>query len=225
MLTGTPVVFASVYQYEGQLHVYGADDSSPCLRCIWPDADGAAVPNCAETGVLGPVPGVFGTLQAMEAIKRLLELPGRLDSQMLIFDLLTYESRKIRSPRCRDCAGQSACQRIRDLETVHVTEDADLEAVRFASLIDAREQGFRLIDIRDENEITAEPLPTVPDQQIPMAELQRDRSSLEAGQKYLIICARGARSKFVAQRLRQEGLQGVYSLRGGARSLPSRLPA
>ena len=220
VLTDTPVVFASVYQYEGQLQVYGADGTSACLRCIWPDAGGAAVPNCAETGVLGPVPGVFGTLQAMEAIKWLLEMPGRLDSQMLIFDLLTYQSRKIRSRRCEDCAGQPVCQRVRDLEVLHPREDPDLE-VRFASLSDAQAQGYALIDIRDENEITREPLPAAPDQQIPMAQLQRDRSSLDAGRKYLIICARGARSKVIAQQLRKDGLRSVYSLQGGASSLPT----
>jgi adenylyltransferase/sulfurtransferase len=224
VLTSTPTVFASVYQYEGQLHVYGADGTSPCLRCIWPDAGGAAVPNCAETGVLGPVPGVFGTLQAMEEIKWLIDMQGTLTTQMLIFDLLTYQSRKIRSQRCEDCAGQSECQRIRDLKALHPNEDPDLE-VRFDSLLDAREQGYALIDIRDENEIIQQPLPAVPDQQIPMGQLEQDRSSLDAGQKYLIICARGARSKFIAQQLRNDGLQSVYSLQGGASSLPQRLPA
>ena len=220
VLTGTPVVFASVYQYEGQLQVYGADGTSPCLRCIWPDAGGAVAPNCSETGVLGPVPGVFGALQAMEAIKWLLQMPGRLESQMLIFDLLTYQSVKIRSTRCEDCAGKAACQRIGDIGALHPREDPDLE-VRFASLLDARDQGYALIDIREENEVSEHPLPATPDQQIPMAQLQRDR--LDAGQKYLIICARGARSKFIAEQLRKEGLRSVYSLQGGASSLPSRL--
>lgn len=224
VLTRTPVIFASVYQYEGQLQVYSADESSPCLRCIWPEAGATVVPNCAETGVLGPVPGVFGTLQAMEAIKCLLDMPGTLGNQMLIFNLLTYQSRKIRSRKCTDCDGQPTCRRIADLRTLHPGDDPDLE-VRFVSLSDARTQGYALIDIREHSEIAKEPLPTHADQQIPMAQLQKKLSDLEAGQKYLVICARGTRSKLVAQQLRREGLRQVYSLKGGASSLRPRVSA
>ena len=68
--TRKPVLFASVYQYEGQLQLVRGDDATACLRCVWPEAtrDGL-VGNCAEAGVLGPVPGVFGSLQALEALK------------------------------------------------------------------------------------------------------------------------------------------------------------
>src|SRR5207253_1203282 len=63
--SGKPVIFSSVYQYEGQLQVVRPDRGGACLRCVWPDAtrDGI-VGNCAEAGVLGPVPGTFGSLQA-----------------------------------------------------------------------------------------------------------------------------------------------------------------
>ena len=66
VLAQRPAVFASVYQYEGQLQVYKPLATHACLRCLWPDAtaDGV-VGNCAEAGVLGPVPGAFGALQAL----------------------------------------------------------------------------------------------------------------------------------------------------------------
>ena len=65
-----PAVLASVYQYEGQLQVLRPDRDGACLRCVWPEAtrDGL-VGNCAEAGVLGPVPGVFGALQALEVAR------------------------------------------------------------------------------------------------------------------------------------------------------------
>src|SRR6185436_2797360 len=85
--TRKPVLFASVYQYEGQLQLVTGSDAAACLRCVWPEAtrDGL-VGNCAEAGVLGPVPGVFGSLQALEALKHLLGLPGLSGDEMLIFD-------------------------------------------------------------------------------------------------------------------------------------------
>src|SRR5277367_2933717 len=80
VLAKKPAVFASVYQYEGQLQVYEPAASHACLRCLWPDAtaDGI-VGNCAEAGVLGPVPGAFGALQALLTIKILLAMEGQLD--------------------------------------------------------------------------------------------------------------------------------------------------
>ncbi len=70
---GKPAVFASVYQYEGQVQAWLPRPDWPCLRCLWPDAprDGL-VGNCAEAGVLGPVPGTIGTMQAMLALRILL---------------------------------------------------------------------------------------------------------------------------------------------------------
>ncbi len=102
--TGKPVLFASVYQYEGQLQLVAGDDASPCLRCVWPEAtrDGI-VGNCAEAGVLGPVPGVFGSLQALEALKLLLGLPGLAKDEMLIFDLVTLSAQRLRARRAADC--------------------------------------------------------------------------------------------------------------------------
>src|SRR5271165_3832066 len=75
VLAERPAVFASVYQYEGQLQVYKPLARHACLRCLWPDAtvDGV-VGNCAEAGVLGPVPGAFGALQALLALKILLNM-------------------------------------------------------------------------------------------------------------------------------------------------------
>ena len=77
VLAHRPAVFASVYQYEGQLQVYKPRRDHACLRCLWPDAiaDGV-VGNCAEAGVLGPVPGTFGALQALITLKILLAISG-----------------------------------------------------------------------------------------------------------------------------------------------------
>ncbi len=77
VLARRPAVFASVYQYEGQMQVYRPLGSHACLRCLWPEAsvDGI-VGNCAEAGVLGPVPGTFGALQALLTLKILLGSPA-----------------------------------------------------------------------------------------------------------------------------------------------------
>src|SRR5471030_806616 len=98
VLAQKPAVFASVYQYEGQLQVYKPEPKHACLRCLWPDAiaDGV-VGNCAEAGVLGPVPGTFGTLQALLTLKILLGMQGQLDGELLLLDFMNFSSVKIQA--------------------------------------------------------------------------------------------------------------------------------
>src|SRR5258707_6906015 len=110
VLAQRPAVFASVYQYEGQLQVYEPDERHACLRCLWPDAvaDGV-VGNCAEAGVMGPVPGTLGTMQALLTIKILLGMSGHLDGELLLLDFTNFSSLKIKAPRraefrAPDCA-------------------------------------------------------------------------------------------------------------------------
>src|SRR5271170_3781498 len=115
VLAARPAVFASVYQYEGQLQVYQPLDSHGCLRCVWVEAtaDGI-VGNCAEAGVLGPVPGAFGALQALLTLKILLAMPGQLDGELLLMDFMNFSSIKLKAPRRSGCAAP-ACALIRDL--------------------------------------------------------------------------------------------------------------
>ena len=91
VLARRPAVFASVYQYEGQLQVYKPEPGHACLRCLWPDAiaDGV-VGNCAEAGVLGPVPGTFGSLQALLILKILLGMQGQLGGELLLLDFMNF---------------------------------------------------------------------------------------------------------------------------------------
>src|SRR5580704_17865181 len=115
VLARRPAVFASVYQYEGQLQVYKPEQPHACLRCLWPDAvaDGV-VGNCAEAGVLGPVPGTFGTLQALMTLKILLGLSGQLEGELLLLDFMNFSSLKIKAPRRVECRAPG-CAHIREI--------------------------------------------------------------------------------------------------------------
>ena len=74
--TSIPLIQAGVYKFEGQIHLCDPNAGTACLRCLWPEIpEEGCVGTCAEVGVLGTVPGLFGTLQATEAIKYLLDLP------------------------------------------------------------------------------------------------------------------------------------------------------
>jgi rhodanese-related sulfurtransferase len=210
VLAQRPAVFASVYQYEGQLQVYKPLATHACLRCLWPDAtaDGV-VGNCAETGVLGPVPGTFGALQALLTLKILLGIPGQLDGELVLLDFMNFSSTKLKAPRHSQCVAPR-CARIRELPP----EDTDIE-MQLPSLVAAAEQRVELIDVRTEEEFAATPTPA---RHIPMPVLLADPTLLAPSVQYLLICASGKRSLATARELRKLGLS-VRSLAGGLQAL------
>ena len=213
--TGKPVLFASVYQYEGQLQLVAGDANSPCLRCVWPEAtrDGL-VGNCAEAGVLGPVPGVFGSLQALEALKHLLGLPGLAANEMLIFDLVTLSTQRLRARRAPDCAAHA-----RDGGPALMAAGPEGLEVDFGSLAEATAGGFTLVDVRDSQERIAEPMSG--SLHLPMSKLLLQAAELDLDGHYLLVCTTGRRSGAAADLLRSQGFRQCRSLRGGLKALKS----
>ena len=212
VLARRPAVFASVYQYEGQLQVYKPEPSHACLRCLWPDAtaDGV-VGNCAEAGVLGPVPGTFGSLQALLTLKILLGIPGQLGGELLLLDFMNFSSTKLKARRRSTCTAP-ACALIHPIPP----EERDIE-IELESLTAAADQHFEVIDIRTAEEVAARPAQA---QHIAMATLLAHPDLLPAAERYLLVCASGKRSLAAARELRKRGL-AVHSLAGGLQHLSS----
>jgi len=205
-----PAVFASVYQYEGQLQVYRANADSACLRCLWPEAtrDGL-VGNCAEAGVLGPVPGVFGSLQALETLKLLLGLPG-LTNEIVLIDLLTLEQRKLRAVRRAECNHEPVIAQAQVQPSLEVS---------FIDLSPAVSEGYTVIDIREDQEVRDLPIARAPSTHIPLASLLASTEPLQRNERYLLVCARGSRSRAAAEHLRERGFTQAYSLKDGLAGL------
>ena len=215
-----PVIFSSVYQYDGQLQVVRPERGGACLRCVWPEAtrDGL-VGNCAEAGVLGPVPGTFGALQALEALKLLLDLPGQLADELLMFDLLTLDVTRVRTRRAADCPDH-AVRRV--AVTGHAgtapTDTRGLE-LSFDSLDRALAAGLQVIDVREPQEVAQVAIPCAAARHLPVAQLLHGHAALPPAGRYLLVCASGRRSLAAAQELRSRGYTEVFSLRGGIAAL------
>ena len=206
---GRPAVFASVYQYEGQLQVYLPRDDWPCLRCLWPEAprDGL-VGNCAEAGVLGPVPAALGAMQAMQALKMLLGLPVDNSPALHVFDLLGMHWRTLKAAR------NPACD--------HSPKDLQPEAIdpvalelEYPSLAAARASGLTLVDIREAWERALDRPSEQIEWHVPLSALVEGVAALPPEGRYLIVCAHGVRSLALAEHLHALGYPAVYSLVGG----------
>ena len=101
---GKPLISGALSQWEGQLSVFDPKNGAPCYQCIFPEAPAAGLaPSCSEAGVIGPLPGVIGSMMAVEAVKLITGAGASLRGEMLIYDALYGESRKIRLAPRGDC--------------------------------------------------------------------------------------------------------------------------
>lgn len=102
---GVPLISGALSQWEGQVSVFDPAQGAPCYACIFPKAPAPELaPSCAQAGVIGPLPGVVGSMMAVEAIKLITGAGAPLRSHMVIYDALYGESRKIALTRRPDCA-------------------------------------------------------------------------------------------------------------------------
>ncbi|MCB0091140.1 MAG: molybdopterin-synthase adenylyltransferase MoeB [Caldilineaceae bacterium] len=118
---GKPLVDASIFMFEGQVTVYDPNDAnSPCYRCLYPDPPPPGeVPSCAEGGVLGVLPGIVGSLQAVEAIKMLAGIGEPLIGRLLMIDTLdmSFRTLKVRkNPECPVCGEHPTVTELIDYE-------------------------------------------------------------------------------------------------------------
>lgn len=100
-----PLIAAALTQWEGQISIYDPANDAPCYACLFPEAPAPGlVPTCAEAGVLGPLPGVIGSMMAVETVKLITGAGDPLRNRLLIYDALYAETRVIKANRRTDCA-------------------------------------------------------------------------------------------------------------------------
>lgn len=107
-----PLIAAALTQWEGQISLYDPAHGTPCYACVFPKApDAALVPSCAEAGVVGPLPGVIGSMMAVEAVKHITGAGETLKGRLHLYDALYAETRNITikpSSDCPVCQGRGA---------------------------------------------------------------------------------------------------------------------
>jgi sulfur-carrier protein adenylyltransferase/sulfurtransferase len=216
-----PLVSAAIHRFEGQAMTF-VPGRGPCYRCLFPDATTGPVPNCAEAGVLGVLPGVLGALQATEAIKLVTgigeTLVGRLlmyDALELRFDVLHFERR----PDCEVCGDRPSITEPRDApgfcseETLRAARR--LAPAELHSLMNERDAHSRvtIVDVREPREFAVRTLPGA--MNIPISDLPRRLSEIPAGSTPVFLCRSGARSLRACAVALNAGLPSPAHLEGG----------
>ena len=226
VLLGKPNAYGSIFRFEGQASVFGLK-SGPCYRCLYPEPPPPGlVPSCAEGGVLGVLPGIVGTIQAMETIKLILGIGEPLVGRFLIFDALRMKFRELKlkkDPDCPVCGTHPTVRQLIDYEQFcGVKPAAEAPAVQANPLeITASELKTRLdrgddlvvVDVREPQEYQINRIPG--SVLIPLGDIPKRYNELDPDRLLVMQCKSGARSARAADFLRSVGYPNVLNLKGG----------
>jgi adenylyltransferase/sulfurtransferase len=215
VLTGRPNVYGSIFRFEGQLSVFAAKNG-PCYRCLYPEPPPPGlVPSCAEGGVLGILPGVIGTMQAVEAIKLILGVGRPLVGRLMLYDALEQSWRTLnvkRNPSCPMCGDKPTITAPIDYEAFCGLKEKpanmipEISVEELKAKLDKKEK-FVLLDVREPHEYEIAKIPG--SKLIPLGELQNRVGELDKGSQLIVHCKMGGRSARAVQFLRAQGFDAT----------------
>jgi len=225
VLLRKPNVYGSVLRFEGQASVFSSGEG-PCYRCLFrePPPPGL-VQNCAESGVLGVVPGLIGVVQAVETIKLITGIGETLAGRLLLLDALRMRFRTIdlvKDPDCVAC-GRGEITALVDYEAFcGVTRDgsddgahAEGEEITPAELAARLARGDVpiLLDVREPHEWAIARLPDA--RLVPLNHLPDVLDTLDRTEELIVYCHHGVRGAAAVDWLREQGFDRVRNLVGG----------
>lgn len=208
VITDTPLVFGSIFKFDGQVSVFNFKNG-PTYRCLYPTPpEAGSIPNCAEVGVLGVLPGIIGSLQANEVLKIILELEGVLSGKLLTFNtrsmkqlILAFEKSNFNSINKLDDDYQLFCG-VPKVDTEIHFQDYEQHATNYT-----------LLDVRTQIERDDFHLDSI---HIPLDELTQRHLEIPQHKPLVVFCKSGLRSKKAIKILENSGFtNALINLKNG----------
>ena len=243
VLTGKPNVYASIFRFEGQVSVFNLRDENgelgPNYRDLFPEPPPAElVPNCAEGGVIGVLPGIIGSLQANEVIKVITGVGTPLSGRLFLLDAASFETRilKVRRSKNNPLTGENPTQTelIDYVQFCNVALPGSDKEAKPVKEIDVNELAqwqtkgvdFQLIDVREPYEYE---IVNLQGDLIPLKTVGESTNRIERDKKVVIHCRSGKRSADAIRELEERfGFENLYNLKGGvlayAKEIDTSLP-
>ena len=238
VLSGKVNIYGSIFRFEGQSTIFAHPDG-PCYRCLFPEPPKPGeVPNCAEGGVLGILPGHIGMIQATETIKSIIGIGDTLVGRLVVFDALKMKWREMRikkNPKCPACGDNPTIKKLIDYEQFcgiapgSAKDHFERETpAKIKKMLESGRGDLFLLDVREpyEHEIANIEGATL----IPLNELSKRIGEIKPQQDKTIIayCHHGMRSAKALKILHKHGFKSLINVEGGinawAHDVDSSLP-
>jgi adenylyltransferase/sulfurtransferase len=224
VLLGKPNVYGSIFRFEGQVSIFGMPDG-PCYRCLYPEPPPPGlVPSCAEGGVLGVLPGIVGSLQAIEAIKLILGNGEPLVGRLLLFDALAMRFRELKlkkNPACPLCGEHRTITKLIDYEEfcgirgeeapAAATDVPEITPLALKARLERGDDLF-ILDVREPHEYQ---ICNLNGYLIPLGDLPKRVNELDSSREIVAHCRSGKRSADAVNFLKQAGFRKIWNLKGG----------
>ncbi len=211
VMLNKPLVFGSIFKFEGQVSVFNYNDG-PTYRCLYPTPPKEGeVPNCSEIGVMGVLPGIIGTLQANEVIKIITGIGEVLSGKLLLVDALSMSFNTITFSLLPE---NNTIKEFIDYDFfcgISKSKTIQLSAEELKQRIN-KEYFFQLIDVRNEEEFQRF---NIGGKLIPLSELKSRKNELSIDTEIILICQSGKRSEAAAEILLEYGFTQILNLKGG----------
>ncbi|RNL69987.1 molybdopterin-synthase adenylyltransferase MoeB [Sinomicrobium pectinilyticum] len=199
VICGKPVVFGSIFKFEGQVSVFNYEDG-PTYRCLFPDPPlPGTSPNCSEIGVLGVLPGIVGTMQANEVIKIICGIGEVLSGKLFTIDCLTMQTQVLRFRK----NVFEVPEGLNNVEYACINESGIVSEVTIGDVIKKMPENLVLVDVRTKEEREVSNISTLfpgyADLHIPLNELAQRHPNIPGNKHIIFYCQSGVRSLQAAQ--------------------------
>ena len=224
VLLNKPNVYGSIFRFDGQSSVFNYNNG-PCYRCLFPNPPPPhLVPNCADAGVLGVLPGVIGTIQVTEALKIILGKGNTLSGRLLVYNALSMKFRELnlsKNKNCPACGENPTIKELIDYEQFcginnDKVEYGEITVRELKTMIDNKEN-FELIDVREKFEWDLCKINGA--QLIPTTQIMEgnfgDLENINKEKNIVLYCHTGRRSAEIAHMLKNKSYKNVKNLLGG----------
>lgn len=208
-----PFVYGSILGFEGQIASFYPAQGTACYRCLFPEKPPQDILNCADAGIIGAVAGVLGSMQAMEAIKIILDNPNLkpLYNTLIQLNMRTMQSKTLAikpDPNCKTCSAQS---KTITLKETNMTET--LLAAQALEQVEANENAV-LVDVRELEEWHQGHIEGA--LHAPLSQmLQGNTDNLPKDKALYLYCVAGIRSKQAADYLTSQGFENCINISNG----------
>jgi adenylyltransferase/sulfurtransferase len=206
-----PFLHGSVHKFSGQIGLFLADENAPCLRCLYPAPPTEGVTNCSESGVLGTVTGMIGTVMASEAVKFLTGVGKNISGGLLVFDALDTKLEKYSLKQDEYCPICSENPSIKNLSP----ETIDCSLVPSINFEQIEKDSF-LLDVREKMEFDDF---NIGGHHIPLGELPERLDELDREKTIVVVCYAGHRSMVACAMLKKHNFKLIYNLKDGIAAL------